>query len=447
MVTRRTLIGGSAALAAALALPLPAAAVPAFVRREGMRLMLGGRPYRFAGANLWYGAWLGADAPYGNRARLLRELDMLAAMGLTNLRILAAAEDSPLKNSVKPAFRTAVRDSADPALLGGLDFCLAEMGKRGMKAVLYLTNFWEWSGGMMAYLHYVTGKYVDANDPAHPWPAFPNATARFYASKTAVGLYHDWVRRIVGRTNAVTGAAYRDDPTIMAWQLANEPRPAGDVATATPLLPAFHAWIQGTAKLIKSLDANHLVSTGSEGLMGSLGSAGIYRKAHAVPEIDYLTAHIWPLNWSWLDAKDIPGTHASASAKVAEYLQQHQALARALGKPLVIEEFGYPRDGGGYDPESSTRYKDLYYQQIYDAVLTSARTGGPIVGSNFWAWNGAGRAAHGDHRFRPGDTAWLGDPPHEPQGWYGVFDGDASTRAVIAEHARALASVEEAIAA
>ena len=445
MVTRRSLIGGSAALAATLALPLPAAAAPAFVRREGTRLMLGDRPYRFAGANLWYGAWLGA-AGFGNRDRLRRELDALAATGVTNLRVAASAEASPLKNAVSPAFHD--RDgAANPALLDGLDFCLAEMARRNMQAVLYLTNFWEWSGGMMTYLYYVTGKYMDVNDPAHPWPAFPNATAQFYANPKAVALNHAWVRAIVGRTNRITGTPYRDDPTIMAWQLANEPRPGGDLATATPLLPAYYAWIRSSAKLIKSLDRNHLVSTGSEGLKGSVESAEIYRTAHAVPEIDYLTAHIWPLNWSWVDAKDIPGTHAAATAKVAEYLQQHQALAKQIGKPLVIEEFGYPRDGGGYDPQASTHFKDLYYQQIYDAVLTSARTGGPIIGSNFWAWNGEGRAAHGDHRFQPGDTAWLGDPPHEPQGWYGVFDTDASMRATIKAHAEALARVGEPIAA
>jgi mannan endo-1,4-beta-mannosidase len=407
--------------------------------------MLGDRPYRFVGANLWYAAWLGA-AGFGSRDRLRRELDVLAATGVTNLRIAASAEASPLKNAVSPAFQD--RDgTANPALLEGLDFCLAEMAKRNMKAVLYLTNFWEWSGGMMTYLYYVTGKYMDVNDPAHPWPAFPNATAQFYANQKAVARNHAWVRRIVGRTNAITGTAYRDDPTIMAWQLANEPRPGGDLATATPLLSAYNAWIRDSARLIKSIDRNHLVSTGSEGLKGSVESADIFRNAHSVPEIDYLTAHIWPLNWSWVDAKNIAGTHAGATAKVAEYLQQHQALAKQIGKPLVIEEFGYPRDGGAYDPEATTRFKDLYYQQIYDAVLTSARTGGPIAGSNFWAWNGEGRAAHGDHRFKSGDTAWLGDPPHEPQGWYGVFDSDATTRQVIKAHADALASVGEPIAA
>jgi len=67
MVTRRTMLGGAAALTTTAILPVRAA--PAFVRREGTRLMLGGKPYRFAGANLWYAAWLGADAPYGDRER------------------------------------------------------------------------------------------------------------------------------------------------------------------------------------------------------------------------------------------------------------------------------------------------------------------------------------------------------------------------------------------
>ena len=427
MVTRRTILGAGAALAA---LPASAAAPQPFIRRKGTALTLDGKPYRFAGANMWYGPWLGARADFGNRARLARELDALLAMGVTNLRIAASAETSPLKNAVSPAFRAA-GSAWNPDLMDGLDHLLAQMEMRGMHAVLYLTNFWEWSGGMMTYLTYVNGgKFIDMNDPAHPWPEFPDMTAQFYANAGAVQLYHDYVASIVKR--------YAGIPTIMAWQLANEPRPGGSDKVAVPLLPAYYAWIQSTAKLIKSISPDHLVSTGSEGLKGSIERGEVYRKAHAFPEIDYLTAHIWPLNWGWVSAKDIPGTHGAATAKVAEYIDQHVALATGLGKPLVIEEFGYPRDGGGYDPQASTRFKDDFYRLIYSAVEVSAMSNGPIVGSNFWAWNGEGRAVHGDHRFRPGDTAWLGDPPHEPQGWYGVFDSDATTKAIIKEHAGAL---------
>ncbi len=99
---RRGFLGTAGLLAGAASVPALAsdakAGERAFVRRDGMRLMIGDDVYRFAGANIWYAAYLGADAPYGDRARLGRELDALAAMGVTNLRILASAEEGPLRN-------------------------------------------------------------------------------------------------------------------------------------------------------------------------------------------------------------------------------------------------------------------------------------------------------------------------------------------------------------
>jgi mannan endo-1,4-beta-mannosidase len=254
-------------------------------------------------------------------------------------------------------------------------------------------------------------------------------------------MYHDYVRAVVGRTNSITGRLYADDPAIMAWQLANEPRPGGSEAVGTPNLPAFYAWVRATARLIKSLDPNHLVSTGSEGLKGCIESAACVVTEHTIPEIDYLTTHVWPQNWGWVDPADIPGTWPRCESLVRDYVRQHLDLAARIGKPVVFEEFGFPREGGSFDPAAATGYKDRYYRLIYSMVLDNARNGGPAAGSNFWAWSGEGRAAHDDHRFHPGDTAWLGDPPHEPQGWYGVFDSDATTQAVIREHAAAMAGL------
>ena len=437
MATRRNVLAATAALLVAGPAVGPVRA--GFVTREGMALILDGKPYRFVGSNAWYLAWLGADADFGNRARLGRELDALASDGVTNLRIGASAELSPLRNSVRPAFRDQSA-TYNETLLVGLDHALAEIGKRGMKAVLYLTNFWEWSGGMMTYLSWVNGgHYLNMNDPAHPWPEFPNFIADFYRSSEAVGLYHDYVRAVVGRTNSVTGVRYRDDPTIMAWQLANEPRPAGGEAEAIANLPSFYGWIQGTARLIKSIDPNHLVSTGGEGLKGSVEKADIVMATQAFAEVDYTTAHIWPGNWGWLDRTDMAGTHASARAKARDYVAQHIGFARQLNKPLVIEEFGYPRNGDRYEPAVPTTMRDSFYADIHTAVLADARVGGPLVGSNFWAWNGEGRTRNPDFRFQSGDKDWLGDPPHEPQGWYGVFDTDASTRRLVTVHARSLA--------
>lgn len=434
MFTRRALLLSAAAAACAN----PDQSGADFVRVDGQRFMRGGAPYRFCGANIWYGAYLGADTAYGSRDRLRRELDRLRDIGIDNLRVLGSSELSPLRNSITPAFRT---ESAEynEELLVGLDFLLAEMAARDMRAVIYLTNFWEWSGGMMTYLSWTNGgDYINMNDPAHPWPAFPDFTAQFYADTDAVALYHDYVRALVSRTNTITGRTYRDDPAIMSWQLANEPRPGGSDAVGRANLPAYYSWIRHTARLIKSLDPAHLVSTGGEGLKGCIELEQCVIAAHEAPEIDYLTAHIWPQNWSWADPRNLERTYPVAEANTREYIAQHVGYAAQLNRPLVIEEFGFPRDDGSFVPGSPTTYKDRFYRIIFDAVAESAGSNGPLAGSNFWAWGGEGRAQHEDRLFHPGDTAYVGDPPHEPQGWYSVFDEDASTIALIREHAAAL---------
>ncbi|OYW78137.1 MAG: hypothetical protein B7Z26_10120, partial [Asticcacaulis sp. 32-58-5] len=141
-----------------------------FVTVDGLHFKLKGQTYRFVGANIWYGAYLGAPAAFGNRTRLLKELDDLKALGVTNLRVLASSELSAINNSLDPAFSSKDKGVYNQDLLTGLDFLLAEMAKRDMKAVLYLTNFWEWSGGMMAYIDYTTGKFINNGDPKYPWP-------------------------------------------------------------------------------------------------------------------------------------------------------------------------------------------------------------------------------------------------------------------------------------
>jgi len=55
------------------------------------------------------------------------------------------------------------------------------------------------------------------------------------------------------------GFSIRNDPTIMAWELANEPRGFHNNAAA------FNTWLDDTVAHIKSLDPNHLVTTGCEG--------------------------------------------------------------------------------------------------------------------------------------------------------------------------------------
>jgi len=88
-----------------------------------------------------------------------------------------------------------------------------------------------------------------------------------------------------------------------------------------------------------------------------------------------------------------------------------------------------------------TTFRRRYYRLIYGAAEASLAGGGPVQGTNFWAWNGEARAQHADHRFVAGsDTRYMGDPPHEPQGWYGNFDSDSEMLTIVQEHAKAFAT-------
>ena len=402
-----------------------------------------GKPYNFVGVNFWFGAYLAADGEIGDLARLERELDLLKSLGVTNLRVLGSSEASPMSDAVTPTFRDQGPEYNE-ALLKGLDRLLVELGKRDMHAVIYLNNFWEWSGGMGTYLSWVNGgHFVDGpSDPNNPWPAYPVFAKDFYANEPVNALFQHYVKAVVGRTNSITGLPYRDDPAIMSWQLANEPRPGANHAAGETDMPAFQAWIDDTAGLIKSIDPNHLVSTGNEGFMGCGDDDQCPFDAHDGENIDYMTIHIWPFNWGWFKYEDMDGTIGPSLEKASSYIAKHREQAIALGKPLVVEEFGLPRDGGAIGQTSTTAYRDRFLKLVYDAVETDVANGGPLLGTNVWSWGGYGRAQHPDGEWRSGDTSYTGDPPQEPQGLNSIFDTDASTLQLMREHALTLEETE-----
>jgi mannan endo-1,4-beta-mannosidase len=406
------------------------------IRIQDGRFIHRGNPYLIVGTNMWYGCYLGSPGPTGDRARLMRELDTLQAHGIDNIRALAASEASAMKRSVRPAIQRAP-GVLDDSLLQGLDFLLAEMAKRDMHAVLFLGNYWEWSGGFTQYNAWNGDPLVDPENTGQGWGTFMDSSATFYWKPGSVAMYRNFVKAIVTRVNTANGRIYAEDPTIMAWQLANEPRPGRAGAIGPKNIESFVAWIDASARFIHELDPNHLVCAGSEGTVGTLLSEDLYMRAFSSPSIDYLNCHLWPLNWGWFDPVRWEETLDSTEIKAADYIDQHSVLARRLHKPLVMDEFGLGRDGGVFQPGTSTRARDRYFAHIVGIIEDSVRAGAPIAGSNFWAWGGEGHAMHPDGMWQPGDS-FVGDPPQEPQGRNSVFNSDTSTIRILTNHARTM---------
>jgi mannan endo-1,4-beta-mannosidase len=407
-----------------LALAFSAWTQSSFVSVVGHRLYLQDKPYTFVGTNYWYGSLLPLESDRRRGIERLRhELDFLKRHGVTNLRLMAGAEGSGPMNGVTrvgPPLQPE-QGKFDETTLKGLDTLLAEMGKRKMKAVIFLSNNWEWSGGFQQYLIWnkVVGDDLLTRRP--DWDELRDVVAKFYTCDACKAEYRRQVEFVITHTNTVTKKRYIDDPTIMAWELANEPRPMRPAAN-----DAYAKWIEESGAYIKSLDHNHLVTTGSEGWIG-LVSNKLFKDTHSAASIDYLTIHIWPKNWGWFSRdRSRSDREISIKERTRSYLAMDIADAAMLGKPLVIEEFGLPRDDQSLDPVSATTERDRYFAYILAYVGISTQ----VVGANFWAFGGTARPIVGQPFWKPDDDR-MGDPPMEEQGLNSVFESDASTWRVI----------------
>ena len=146
------------------------------------------------------------------------------------------------------------------------------------------------------------------------------------------------MQQVLTRVNTYTGVAYRDDPTIMLWELANEPRATSDTSGAT-----LEAWIDEMAAFIKGLDTNHLVATGEEGWYTDKGGdwrhdgtegADFIRNSQSA-FIDVASFHLYPF------------FYLMSEAEALDWINEHvQDAHEVIGKPVYLGEFGWraPRE-------------------------------------------------------------------------------------------------------
>ena len=213
--------------------------------RDG-RFMLRGKPYAYVGANMWFGCYLADAALPGGRARLRRELDRLQNIGAKNVRLLAGSETSPLVAAISRGITKSPREY-DEELLRGLDFCLAEMAQRDMRAVLFLSNYWQWSGSFAQHVRWTTGKTFPTPDlpkiAAGDCGSFMKMSARcFTPHRRRMNFISPMLPHLLTRRNTINGRRYHEDPTIMTWELANEPRPGVDSEETMKDVPRFCEW-------------------------------------------------------------------------------------------------------------------------------------------------------------------------------------------------------------
>lgn len=308
--------------------------VPAgFVTRAGSQLLLNGRPFRFAGANMH---WLALDDSrnYPSQFRVNDGLDAAREMGLTVIRSHDLGISTGCPNCIEPSLGV-----FNATALAHDDYVIKAARDRGMRLIIPFTDNWRFPAG---------GKHNFTD-----WRGISDEN-QFYFNEQVINDFETYIRTLLTHVNIYTGVAYKDDPTIMAWETANE-------------IEAPTNWTRTISSYIKSIDARHLVVD---------GRVGVDPNSANLPDVDIVSDHYYPRSISQL--------RLDASA------------AQLAGKAFIVGEFDWNDANGGDSLRS----------------FLSAVESNPIVaGDAFWElWSHAdeyGYVKGGDKAYTlyyPGDS-------------------------------------------
>jgi mannan endo-1,4-beta-mannosidase len=302
-----------------------------FVTRQGSNLLLNGKTFRFAGSNNYY-------LMYKSRLMVDDVFARAAAAKFTVLRVWGSLDigNADGSNSVGSGPADGVYlhfwDGTAPAFNDGpnglarLDYMLWKARQAGIKLIFPLVNNWQDFGGMDQYVRWRGGSFHDD----------------FYTDPQIRIWYKDWINHLLNRTNTLTGIKYKDDPTVMTWELGNEPRCKGSggyPTSASCTTSTLVSWADDVTRYIKSVDPKHLVSVGDEGFYCNDPAStdwtmncgeGVDTVAFAaLPAVDVMSLHLYPDYWG----KDLAWTRT--------WIESHIVAAHRIGKAVMLGEFGW----------------------------------------------------------------------------------------------------------
>ncbi|KAK8102269.1 mannan endo-1-4-beta-mannosidase F [Apiospora sp. TS-2023a] len=294
--------------------PVPAVqrrAVPAgFASTNGTQFTIDGQTQYLVGTNVY---WLAFQM---NDADIDLVLDQLAASGIKVVRIWGFNDVTTIPEDPATVWFQHLSSSGSTINTGAnglqrLDYVVAGAEKRGLKLVIPFVNNWKDYGGIPAYTS-----------------AFGSGGSTWFKHAPAQEQYRAYIRAVVGR--------YAHSPAIFAWELGNEPR-----CMLCSTDDIFN-WATTTSALVKSLDPDHMVTLGDEG-MGLTGGSWLpywltygldYWRNLQIETIDFGTFHMYPTNWG------VPLSFANS------WITSHASKCVAAGKPCFFEEYGVPSSKG-----------------------------------------------------------------------------------------------------
>jgi hypothetical protein len=323
LASRRLLfcLVGAMVLAVPLAVAAPGGVERQFVVRSGAGLRLAGQTFRFGGANIeWLGlVGYGPSDPAGPHLPSHYELDdaltTAQEMGARVVRSQTMGDSVGCNLCIEPA-----RGKFNPAAFERIDYALRSARDRGVKIVPTIIGDDARTGGTgCVYLRWraisVSGCSIINMAP-------------FWTNPAVIADVEQHIKALLDHVNVYTGIAYKDDPTILGWDLLN------GGGSPTP-------WTRQIVKYVRSIDSRHLILSGANNA-GVLG-------------VGLCVAFVYP-HWFQPLAS----------------IENQIAACRAEHKPFAVYEYGWDRTN--YPGQAALR-----------GFLASLRGNPEIVGDAFWA--------------------------------------------------------------
>ena len=182
---------------------------------------------------------------------------------------------------------------------------------------------------------------------------------------------------------------WRGDPTVLAWDLTDEP-PLWLFPDTTD--DDARGWTAALTQSLRSVDPDHLITIGTASQEIGVGP---FRADVVADQLDFTTVHPYPTYSPEL----IPDSLLSARMTHAAAFET--ALAAGAGRPVMLHEYGV--SSAQFDPGLAA---------AYDRLLAWSSFGRGSIGFLAWCWTDAEPAAH--------RRAPYVRQPHETQ--FGVTD-------------------------
>ena len=203
-----------------------------------------------------------------------------------------------------------------------LDRVLAIAAELDLRVILPFVDNWPHWGGVAEYAAF-RGKPRDA----------------FFTDEEILRDFEATIDKVLLRTNTINGRAYRDDPTIWAWETGNE-------------LQRPDKWAARVTRYIKERDGNHAVIDGTYG--PSVREASLND-----PYVDIVSSHHYgqvKTNLRLID-ENVRRIHGRKRYFIGEFglwsaadteLMLRHVLALPIEGALIWGLRGHSRDGGFY---------------------------------------------------------------------------------------------------